>query len=123
MSVFRPPPEYFYKKAVRAYERKFRHQVPQWVLTLGDRNIQTLVTYAVKLNWKLPTRILVAGEAFSGSASPWSDQKTRLDHQTEFAIKQRPLNLMNLPADPAKAMASSLESRKTILVHFQLKQR
>ncbi len=123
MSVFRPPPEYFYQKAVRAYERKFRHQVPQWVLTLGDRNIQRLVTYAVKLNWKLPTRILVAGEAFSGSASPWSDQKTRLDHQTEFAIKQRPLNLMNLPADPAKAMASSLESRKTILVHFQLKQR
>ncbi len=123
MSVFRPPPEYFYQKAVRAYERKFRHQVPQWVLTLGDRNIQRLVTYAVKLNWKLPTRILVAGEEFSGPASPWSDQKTRLDHQTEFAIKQRPLNLMRLSFDPAKAMASSLESRKTILVHFQSKKR
>ena len=123
MSVFRPPPEYFYQRAVRAYERKFRHQVPQWVLTLGDRNIQRLVTYAVKINWKLPTRILVAGEDYSGSASPWSDQKTRLDHQTEFAIRNRPLNLMNLPFDPAKAVASSSESRKTILVHFQLKQR
>ena len=111
MSVFRPPSEYFYQKAVRAYERKFRHQVPQWALTLGDRNIQTLVTYAVKLNWKLPTRILVAGEDYSGSASPWSDQKTRLDHQTEFAIRNRPLNLMNLPFDPAKAMATVARRR------------
>lgn len=108
MSVFRPPPEYFYQKAVRAYERKFRHQVPQWVLTLGDRNIRTLVTYAVKLNWKLPARILVAGEEYSGPASPWSDQKTRLDYQTEFAIRNRPLNLMSLPCNPAKAAASSL---------------
>ena len=107
MSVFRPPPEYFFQKAVKAYERKFRHQVPQWALTLGDRNIRTLVTYAVKLNWKLPTRILVAGEEYSGSASPWSNQRTRLDGQTEFLIKKRPLDLMNLPFDPAKAMARS----------------
>ena len=112
MSVFRPPPEYFYQKAVRAYERKFRHQVPQWVLTLGDRNIQRLVTYAVKLNWKLPTRILVAGEDYSGPASPWSDQKTRLDHQIEFIIQNRPLDLRNLPVDPAKAMATFARRRE-----------
>ena len=112
MSVFRPPPEYFFQKAVKAYERKFRHQVPQWALTLGDRNIRTLVTYAVKLNWKLPTRILVAGEEYSGLSSPWSNQRTRLDGQTEFLIKKRPLDLMNLPFDPAKVMAAGAR-RKT----------
>ena len=83
-------------------------QCPMGALTLGDRNIRTLVTVATRLNWKLPTRILVAGEEFSGSVSPWSNQRTRLDGQTEFLIKKRPLDLMKLPFDPAKVMAAGV---------------
>ena len=114
MSVFRPPPEYFCQKAVRAYERQFRRKVPQWVLTLGDSNIQTLVVVAMRLKWKLSPKILVVWEQHSGPTSLWSDQRIRIDGQTEFLVRQKSLDLMKLPVDPAKVAAKGKKPRRQV---------
>ncbi len=81
--MFRPPPEWMYKKAVEKYERQFRHKLPQWVQTLSAENIRGLIGVSTRLEWKLPTKILVAGEFQTGPESLWSLNKTRLDSQTE----------------------------------------
>ena len=101
----RPPPEWYFKQSVLKYESRFRRKVPQWVQALGRAPVRSLIDVAVKLNWKLPPQVLIAGEGYSGPESLWSPQKTRLDFQTEHLIRQRPLNLMNLPFDPAQAAA------------------
>ena len=101
----RPPPEWYFKQSVLKYESRFRRKVPQWVQALGRAPVHSLIDVAVKLNWKLPPQVLIAVEGYSGPESLWSPQKTRLDFQTEHLIRQRPLNLMNLPFDPAKAAA------------------
>ena len=84
--MFRPPPEWFYKKAVEKYERQFRHKLPQWVQTLSAENVRGLIGVSTRLEWKLPTKILVAGEFQTGPESLWSLNKTRLDSQTENLV-------------------------------------
>jgi hypothetical protein len=84
--MFRPPPEWMYNKAVEKYERQFRHKLPQWVQTLSAENVRGLIGVSTRLEWKLPTKILVAGEFQTGPESLWSLNKTRLDSQTEYLV-------------------------------------
>ncbi len=79
--MFRPPPEWFYKKAVEKYERQFRR--------------------------KLPTKILVAGEFQTGPESLWSLNKTRLDSQTENLVMKflDKTDIQKLPLVPANKVS------------------
>jgi hypothetical protein len=86
--MFRPPPEWMYNKAVEKYERQFRHKLPQWVQTLSAENVRGLIGVSTRLEWKLPTKILVAGEFQTGPESLWSLNKTRLDSQTEYLVNK-----------------------------------
>ena len=109
----RPPPEWYFKQSVLKYETRFRRMVPQWVQALGRETTRSLIGVALELNWKMPPKVLIAEESYSGSESLWSPQKTRLDFQTEHLIRQRPLNLMNLPFDPAQAAARPYLKKQT----------
>jgi|LauGreDrversion4_1035100.scaffolds.fasta_scaffold466245_2 hypothetical protein len=100
--MFRPPPEWFYKKAVEKYERQFRRKLPQWVQTLSGENVRGLIGVSTRLEWKLPTKILVAGEFQTGPESLWSLNKTRLDSQTE--------NLVMKSLDKTDVQKSSLDT-------------
>lgn len=101
----RPTPEFFYRKAVRDYEFHFRRQIPQWVQGLSNSNVCTLVRVSTRLRWKLPTKILVEGEEFSGPESLWARRQIRLDFLTESKNKGVfvPNDLQDLPIDPAEA--------------------
>ena len=100
--MFRPPPEWMYNKAVEKYERQFRHKLPQWVQTLSAENVRGLIGVSTRLEWKLPTKILVAGEFQTGPESLWSLNKTRLDSQTE--------NLVMKSLDKTDVQKSSLDT-------------
>ena len=101
----RPTPEFFYRKAVRDYEFRFRRKIPQWVQGLGNSNVCTLVRVSTRLRWKLPTKILVEGEEFSGPESLWAQRQIRLDFLTESQNREAfiPRDLQDLPIDPAEA--------------------
>ncbi len=103
----RPTPEFFYRKAVRDYEFHFRRKIPQWVQGLGNSNVCTLVRVSTRLRWKLPTKILVEGEEFSGPESLWAQRQIRLDFLTESQNREAfiPKDLQDLPIDPAEAAA------------------
>lgn len=101
----RPSPQWFFKQSVRRYESHFRRKVPQWIQALGNEPVRSLVGVSIRLGWKLPPQVLIAEEYYSGSESLWSQRITRLDVQTEHLIRNRPLDLMNLPFDPAQAAA------------------
>ena len=57
---------------------------------------------STRLEWKLPTKILVAGEFQTGPESLWSLNKTRLDSQTE--------NLVMKSLDKTDVQKSSLDT-------------
>ena len=103
----RPPPEWYFKQSTLNYETRFRRKVPQWVQALGGETARSLIGMALRLNWKIHAKVLIAEESYSGSESLWSQQKTRLDFQTDHLIKNRALDLMNLPFDPAQAAMKS----------------
>ncbi len=102
-------PQAFYRKALKDYERRFRCKVPQWVQTLGNTNVRSLLGVSKRLNWELPTRILVGEEDLSGSESLWAEHQIRLDFETEIMNRGwfEPRNLQDLPIDPAEAAAIS----------------
>lgn len=110
MPMFRPPPQWQYKNALARYETKFRRKTPQWVLTLGPEETRQLIGVALRLGWKLAPKILVGGEDQSGPESLWARRQTRLDFDTEMAIKGRfrPKDLQDLPVDPAEAAGRML---------------
>ena len=60
----RPSSQWFFKQSVQRYESHFRRKVPQWVQALGNEPVRSLVGVAVKLNWKLPPQVLIAGEGY-----------------------------------------------------------
>jgi hypothetical protein len=108
----RPPkssPHASYQQALREYERRFRCKVPQWVQTLGNTNVRSLLGVSERLRWRLPTKILVGEEDPSGSESLWSERQIRLDFETELRNRGwfEPKNLQDLPIDPAEAAAIS----------------
>jgi hypothetical protein len=105
MPMFKPPAEWLYRSSLRSYELRFRRQVPQWVQTLGREEARSLLHTSTKLGWKLPPKILVAGEEQSGSESLWAERQTRLDVVTEIKNRGRfrPKDLQDLPFDPALA--------------------
>ena len=116
MPMFKPPPEWLFRSSLRSYELRFRRQVPQWVQTLGREDARSLLRTSLKLGWKLPPKILVAGEEQSGSESLWAERQTRLDFDTEIKNRGRfePRDLQDLPVDPAEmaARASNQPKRK-----------
>jgi len=101
----RPTPEFFYKKTVQKYEHQFRRKIPQWVQALGNSNVRAMVGVSTRLGWKLPTKILVEGEEFSGPESLWARRQIRLDFLTESQNREAftPKDLQDLPIDPAEA--------------------
>lgn len=104
-----------YKEATKRYQSRFRRQVPQWVQSLGNGNVRALINLTLKLNWKLPPKILVGEEEPDGVESLWSTRQTRLDAETawRFAGKFKPQDLQSLPVDPAEAAVRSyLKSRR-----------
>jgi hypothetical protein len=103
----RPNPEFFYKKAVQKYESQFRRKIPQWVKALGNSNVRALVGVSTRLGWKLPPKILVEGEQFSGPESLWADRQIRVDFFSESRNRGVfvPKDLQDLPIDPAEAAA------------------
>ena len=113
--MFRPPPEWMYNKAVEKYERQFRHKLPQWVQTLSAENVRGLIGVSTRLEWKLPTKILVAGEFQTGPESLWSLNKTRLDSQTENLVMKLldKTNIQKSPLVPANKVSKI--SRKSNL--------
>ena len=108
----RPPPEWYFKQSVLKYESRFRRKVPRWVQALGRESARSLIYMAIRVGWKMPPKVLIAEESYSGSESLWSPQKTRLDFQTAYLIKNRPLDLMNLPFDPAQAAARACSKKE-----------
>jgi hypothetical protein len=109
----RPSPQWFFKQSVQRYESRFRRKVPQWVQALGNEPVRSLVGVAIRLGWKLPPQVLIAEECYLGSESLWSQRITRLDVQTGHLIRNRPMDLMNLPFDPAQAAMRACEKRQT----------
>ena len=103
----KPTPEFFYKKAVQKYEHQFRRKIPQWVQALGNSNVRAMVGVSTRLGWKLPTKILVEGEQFSGPESLWAQRQIRSDFFSESKNKGlfSPKDLQDLPIDPAEAAA------------------
>ncbi len=79
MPMFKPPPEWLFRSSLRGYKLRFRRQVPQWVQTLGREDARNLLRTSLKLGWKLPPKILVAGEEQSGSESLWAERQIGLD--------------------------------------------
>jgi hypothetical protein len=77
--MFRPPPDEKWKKEVKAYESKFRRKVPQWIFTLPIESAAKLLNSCIYLNYRLPPKFLIAGEALDGFGGLWSSQKTRWD--------------------------------------------
>ena len=109
----RPSAQWFYKKASQSYENRFRRKVPQWVHALGNDSARRLIGVSTRLGWKIPPLFVISGECLYGDGSLWSEKRLRIDDETEFLIKNKPLNLMNLPFDPAQAAMRACEKRQT----------
>ena len=110
-------PEIYRWKLIKTnYEKRFRRQVPQWVLTLNRSEMMNFMSLCIRLNWCLPSKILIEGERHSGDDSLWTDRRTNADRLLEEVKHQYsvPLDLQNLPLDPAEeAMKASLRMTKS----------
>jgi hypothetical protein len=106
-------PQALYKLALLQYERQFRCKAPQWLRTLCNTNVRSLLGVSKRLNWRLPTQILVETEGQSGPESLWAERQIRLDFETEIMNRGwfEPRNLQDLPIDPAEAAAISCRKR------------
>ena len=108
-------PEIYRWKLIKTnYEKRFRRQVPQWVLTLNRSEMMNFLSLCIRLNWRLPSKILIEGEG--GDDSLWTDRRTNADRLLKEVKHQYsvPLDLQNLPFDPAvEAGKASLEKTKS----------
>ena len=87
--MFRPPPEYFWRNSKFRYEKRFRRQVPQWVLTLEREDGRRLLEACCRLGLKLHPQVLTVAESFSGAGSIWDDRPC-LRHDQPAKPKQLP---------------------------------
>jgi len=83
-------------------------------LTLDRDDATRLLTVCQKLHWKLPPKVLIAGEDRSGPESLWAQRQTRLDAETELNNNGTfyPRNLQDLPIDPAEMVARYVKKRR-----------
>ena len=72
------------------------------------------LSLCIRLNWCLPSKILIEGEG--GDDSLWMDRRINADRLLEEVKHQYsvPLDLQNLPLDPAEeAIKASLRMTKS----------
>jgi len=93
--------------ANHGYERQFRRQVPQWVHTLDREDATKLLNLCNRLGWRLPSKVLIQGAQHYGEDSIWANQYS---HWWDAVAEPKdPLDLQNLPFDPAEeAIKASL---------------
>jgi hypothetical protein len=98
-------PQYRYLRQVQAYERQFRRKVPQWVKALNRDDAQRLLRLCCDAKWRLSPTLLLDSEQYSGPYSLWAPHELSVDAEIRqiAASRNKPLDLMNLPFDPAQA--------------------
>jgi len=104
-----------YTRQVHAYERTVRRKVPQWVKALDRRDAQRLLKVCSELKWRLNPRLLLEAEQYCGPYSLWAQRALPIDVESARLSENRvqPLDLMNLPFDPAEAAARACGKRQT----------
>lgn len=108
-------PQAQYIRQVYAYERTVRRKVPQWVKGLDRRDAQRLLKICGELKWRLNSRLLLEAEQYCGPYSLWAHHALPIDVEIArlAANRGQPLDLMNLPFDPAQAAARACEKKQT----------
>lgn len=98
-------PEQVAEGPAKKYVPSLAVRVPAWLDSLSQERLARVMNVAARLDWELPSAILVGVEECSGAHGLWAVRQTRLDVLTEIRNIGffEPRNLLELPVDPAEA--------------------